>query len=824
MALYYNNKRVLLTDTRKKHHYSFGARTDYNSYKILGRRKISTLVYNNTTLPQIVNFYYPGKQKVSTEETIIPIYFTDWYQREYFYDDDSLDFNIRLDIDGVISYIKNVKAGDYDLSLGVLSTGEHDFSIEIEDIKHRVKSQRLFNKIWIVDDSNDIKESETHQITLDDLSNYNITLDLDENATSEQLTNNRHGLTSLFNYYHEQGYRKLVLPENSYIRINMQYADETQVDMYNKIIPKPVVIPTNTTIDLNASTIKLHPYDDRDYSDIAEFGKVYNVMIAFKDCIDSHLINGIIEGDYFERKEINPTYGNDGLAGANGEHNGAIIIYGGRYNTLENITVKKVTGYNVMNERGTGHMNDGGLIGIGAHFWSDPQWVKLWKKGDETDLVEGKEVVCTNRVTSDYIDISVLLPYGGLSTGPQLSDYPTAHYHEYKISFFDENKTFITEFNGYQARTILIPEKSKYVRLTIFTPYSHNIGESCVLLEPFHPEYIEYNNCTFIDNRTCVAPNRFKHFRMYNCKFIRSGQSITPLAIDAEDGGSTMQDLFIENCEIVEPATRQTGDCIACAGLNIVFQNNTNLGCGIRGGVIGATIRNNKFRTGLEISTGWRTNNTIRCYDNDFNYQSFSPSAHKTYKSQVRIKNGSNIRYSNGWSEDSKDFLMFDSCTNPQVGCNNYYKNCSIYMDGFTNINEKNCRTGHCTFDNCTFSCYTDETSTMEMQSYNYGSYIENIGEFNNCEFNFKNSTFKIYPIMNGAFVKGKFNNCIFNSPTTLQFLYNNNMGDIQFNNCNFNCDLEIELGQNTYIEFNNCTFNNISYIGESESNCIFNN
>lgn len=823
MALYYNNKRVLLTDTRKKHHYSFGARTDYNSYKILGRRKISTLVYNNTTLPQIVNFYYPGKQKVSTEETIIPIYFTDWYQREYFYDDDSLDFNIRLDIDGVISYIKNVKAGDYDLSLGVLSTGEHDFSIEIEDIKHRVKSQRLFNKIWIVDDSNDIKESETYQITLDDLSNYNITLDLDDTATNEQLTNNRHGLTSLFNYYHEQGYRKLVLPENSYIRINMQYADETQVDMYNKIIPKPVVIPTNITIDLNASTIKLHPYDDRDYSDVAEFGKVYNVMIAFKDCIDSHLINGIIEGDYFERKEINPTYGNDGLTGANGEHNGAIIIYGGRYNTLENITVKKVTGYNVMNERGTGHMNDGGLIGIGAHFWTNPQWVELWKKGDETDLVEGKEVVCTNRVTSDYIDISVLLPYGGISVGPQLSDYPTAHYHEYKISFFDENKTFITEFNGYQARTILIPEKSKYVRLTIFTPYSHNIGESCVLLEPFHPEYIEYNNCTFIDNRTCVAPNRFKHFRMYNCKFIRSGQSITPLAIDAEDGGSTMQDLFIENCEVVEPAKTQTGDCIACAGLNIVFQNN-KMGFGVRGGVIGATIRNNIFRTSCEISTGWRTNNTIRCYNNNFAMTQSSVSSHKTYKSQVNIKDCTNIIYGSGWSENTKDFLMFKNCKNINLSASSYYKKCEFYFDSALSINHHTW-TGNSTFDDCLFTCNTEESSSFTMSSYNYGNQNESIGEFNNCIFDFKNSNFTItHWAIENAYTKGEFNNCNFNSNIKLKLLNKNTVKDIKFNNCNFNCDLEIELGQNTYIEFNNCTFNNINYIGESESNCIFNN
>ena len=26
------------------------------------------------------------------------------------------------------------------------------------------------------------------------------------------------------------------------------------------------------------------------------------------------------------------------------------------------------------------------------------------------------------------------------------------------------------------------------------------------------------------------------------------------------------KDLFIENCEVVEPAKTQTGDCIACAG------------------------------------------------------------------------------------------------------------------------------------------------------------------------------------------------------------------------------------------------------------------
>lgn len=276
-----------------------------NTRSIRARKNVNSLIYNKTTVPQIIHYYYSGKQKVSNEETIIPIYFTDWYQREYYYNDDSLYFNIRLDLDGNISYINNLKAGDYNLSLGILDVGEHEYSIEVEDIKHGLKSQRLFNRIWIVDDSNDIKELETYNVTLDDFSNYNITLDLDNTATTEQLTNNRNGLTSLFEYYHNQRYKKIILPENSYIRINMQMAGETEKDTYNSIIPKPIVIPTNTTVDLNGSIIKLQMYDDREYGNI---GGVYNNMIIFENCIDSHLINGTIQGDYFDRKEINYNY------------------------------------------------------------------------------------------------------------------------------------------------------------------------------------------------------------------------------------------------------------------------------------------------------------------------------------------------------------------------------------------------------------------------------------------------------------------------------------------------------------------------------------
>lgn len=790
-----------------------------NARSVRAKKNVNSLIYNKTTVPQIVHYYYSGKQKVSNEETIIPIYFTDWYQREYYYDDDSLNFNIRLEIDGNISYINNLKAGDYNLSLGILDVGEHEYSIEIEDVKHGLKSQRLFNRIWIVDDSNDITESETYNVTLNDLTSYNITLDLDKTATSEQLTNNRHGLTSLFEYYHNQGYRKIVLPKNSYIRINMQLADETETDYFGNVIPNPVVIPTNTTIDLNNSIIKLQKYDDRDYGTI---GRVFSNMIIFKNCIDSHLINGTIQGDYFDRKEINSAYGDNSLVNSNGEHCGAITIYGGKYNTLDNLIIKEVTGYSILNEK-TLDLGQNNSISM-CYTWGPN--LGCWLNGNDTDLVNGEEVYSRYRLTSDFVDISSVIPYKYFSVGKYLSDFPSLHYYEVKLSFFDSNRNFLEEFIAYQARNVKIPDNSKYVRVTLNGKHEELEEEGDFFIVPsLYPEYIEYNNLTFIDNRTCVAPNRFKHFRMYNCEFIRSGNEITPLAIDAEDGGATMQDLFIENCKVTEPANKQTGDFVAVGGLNIVAQNNTNLGFAARAEVVGATFRNNTARSGCEISAGWRTNNTIRCYNNNFAMTQSNINSHKSYKSQINIKDCTNVVYGNGWSGNTKDFLMFKNCKDINLSAGNYYKKCEFYFDSALSI-KNHTWTGNSTFDDCLFTCNTEESSSFTMSSYNYGNQNESIGEFNNCIFNFKNSGFIIthWAGIENAYTKGEFNNCNFNSNIKLKLLNKNTAKDIKFNNCNFNCDLEIELGQNTYIEFNKCSFNNINYIGESELNCIFNN
>ena len=59
------------------------------------------------------------------------------------------------------------------------------------------------------------------------------------------------------------------------------------------------------------------------------------ILVDTREKVNSHIT------DYFDRKEINSAYGDDSLVNSNGEHCGAIIIYGGKYNTLDNLIIKE---------------------------------------------------------------------------------------------------------------------------------------------------------------------------------------------------------------------------------------------------------------------------------------------------------------------------------------------------------------------------------------------------------------------------------------------------------------------------------------------------
>ena len=63
-------------------------------------------------------------------------------------------------------------------------------------------------------------------------------------------------------------------------------------------------------------------------------------MVRMSDTFDSHVINGIFEGDYAERKA------NGWATSYNGEASNCFSSYGGEFNSLDNVTITQITGYN----------------------------------------------------------------------------------------------------------------------------------------------------------------------------------------------------------------------------------------------------------------------------------------------------------------------------------------------------------------------------------------------------------------------------------------------------------------------------------------------
>ena len=102
--------------------------------------------YNITTIPYISTYDFKEKVNIK-EDVIIPLYITDYYQREYLYEDTSETFTINYEIEGTTHTINNINAGDYKLNLGKCSSvGKKEIWIQVID-KRGIKSQKLYK--WI---------------------------------------------------------------------------------------------------------------------------------------------------------------------------------------------------------------------------------------------------------------------------------------------------------------------------------------------------------------------------------------------------------------------------------------------------------------------------------------------------------------------------------------------------------------------------------------------------------------------------------------------------------------------------------------------------
>lgn len=742
------------------------------------------LLYDETTIPYISIYYY--NPKPYNDETItIPYYITDFYQREYYYNDTSLKFNLRYEVDGVVSYVNNLTAGDHNLVIGTLNAGLHWYSIQVIDSEGR-ESRRIFNDILVVDRATyDITEDQTYTITDADLATYGI--NKNNSIVENDMVNTRVGLTSLFADIQSQGYRKLVLPVGIY-RVNRCIPNGT---VENKDCP--ICIPTNLTIDMNGSTFKMHPYDDREYGEVAH---VTNLMVKMAGCHDSHLINGTLEGDFFERKnELIWEDGSNAISGGNGEHSATFKVAGGGFCSLDNMTIKQTTGYNC----GAGPNGSKGKAQLGA--WADNTSVEngidIIKEGYVTSAIGTMD---DSLIASHYIVASVWLATGGLK----------GLYWDINFHFYDKDQAYIETIKVYQFTRCRIPEGAKYFRVT-FKGTSADMAN----LSIHHMDvarYFTYNNCHWIDNRTCANPSQAQFFTFLNCDFTRSGQSITACEIDLEDGWEQQQDIFVKGCTILENIG--TADIIDNSGINHVYEDNTNMSFNIRYRVIGTTIRNNT-NCDVSITVGWMTRNTVRVYNNT-NITKVSLGCTQddfwgSERTKIKIKdNTMTLTYTDRatgfYVLDNNDIIITGSTSN--MHCTN----CNITMStGAAYIGSG------ILMENCTFSA--GEGFDTARFSFNK---VDADRQYIGCTYASPTSLNN-----HNAFNSGTWTNCIFNDTLDINPQKSNTMGDIQFNNCIFKDIVTINIKEcpECYVQFNNCTFEaSPIFLGYGEDNTEFNN
>lgn len=749
----------------------------YKTY--LGTREILLIMSEKTGIPiselelPYISIYYYNPKPYNDENVTIPMYFSDFYQSEYNLDNKSLRFKLRYELDGVVNYIENLPAGDFELDLGALTTGKHWFSLQVEDEYGRI-SRRIYHEVLSVDRATyDITSDQVYTITDSDLTQYQI--NKNNSDALEDMINNRVGLTNLFAHLQSRGYRKVVLPDGIY-RINRCLRDGT-VEKKDC----PITIPTRLIVDMNGATFKLHPYDDREYGNKAQ---VENLMVRMVDCFDSHLVNGTLEGDFFERRDELTWDLGDGktenaISGGNGEHNNTFIAYGGEFCSLDNVTIKQTTGYNMTTIQ---NGNIGNIQSIKTWFENTAvnDEVEITKEGYVTsDFVEISQELLDNH----YIVASVWLALGGL----------TGMYWDMDFHFYNNSKQFIDTIKVYQYTRCRIPEGAKYCKVTLKGTIADM--DNLVLHYMKVPKYFSCNNCHWIDNRTCANPTQGHHCSIINCDFTRTGQSITPCEIDLEDGWEQLQDLFVKGCIIHENVG--TADVIDNAGINHVYENNVNMNFLIRYRCNGVVIRNNK-NSGISLTIGWMTGNSIRTYGNEFNTRFSLGETEKNFWGNDKIK----LRIKN-----NKLLLGSVNCNSP------FYEiiDNDVEITGYTeNLHLKDCRVvmsnnnaymlDNVVMSNCTLGVGGDLTQ-MKF-SFNM---MDAKRRFIHCTF--KN---KVWFTTHNYFNSGYWSDCIFDDAVSIDLSKNmtNDMGSIQFNNCTFKSEVSsIIRNEKCYVQFNNCIF-----------------
>ena len=559
--------------------------------------------------PYVATHYV--KPLVREGETVkIGWYVTDWRHSLARFQDDSPRFDVTVkystDRENWKSVEKKgVKTGDGETVLGKLPCGTYTVGVMCIDRKSKLPSYTSWQEFRVEPRAFfEIKPSETYVMTEADLKKYGITLDpgherqvmIEEgdggkpsastfqeriDADLAKRTRKR-GVVPGYTIYipafrshpawrafertkvvYDPDYDKEAVAKTAAATLVglQKLLDEKAVAGFRRIKllkgvyrlgpEAPVVMPSNLEVDMNGATWKKNP-----------FKGARQLTVEFKvTSRDSALVNGIVEGDYYTHDYSGPQP--EGVCG--------VVIQGGQYCRVENVTVRDYPGYGYSSGLGMGGPH-GELMS-----YCDPPYIKYnsmslnvgfsaggldWRSGafDEKDRFRytTKPISLDRWSRYGYISVSKFLGYQGVRTRGW----------NYTVCFYDAEDKFISGEVAMQYHNVPLPKNAKTARFSIEVPTLEEAEKSELEIILWKiPFNCVVRKCTFDHNRCCgMAPSAMRNFLFEENEICRSGEALVSCGCDCEDGWDQAHDVFfVRNWFHDNPKN----DFVSCSGHNM---------------------------------------------------------------------------------------------------------------------------------------------------------------------------------------------------------------------------------------------------------------
>ena len=624
-------------------------------------------------VPQVVCYYFKPTFNIS-EDIVIPLYITDYINSDYLFEDNSKTFTLKALFNSSES-TQTVGIGDFSLNLGkASSTGVNYAIITCTDNITGMESYEQYVPFIVTDESYNITDSNTYYMTTNDLNTYSIKND--DSKVAEDLISTRKGLTQFFSDKASEGYKKIVLLENSIFRMDYSTVSGDGT---------PIIIPSNTTIDMNGSTFRINPQSTNTASGSYIVGNGGNS----NTCLE----NGILQGSY---KYSGAPNGDDWdtfpYTNADGditcESAGSYNFCGGINNTLRNMTVKNIQGYSITANKGPNH---------------HAIWFGINKSTCKSCYIKnGVEIDDPDMLTTNITKINTNIKNDGNMCFNRYNGY-MGYKGRDGIEFFhwyDNDQNYIKTTKGHQFRVNIIPEEAQYVRVTLFYTLSDSTDDHAFFQSIDAPTHINIENVTSMNTRTCaITSSDYSFMRIYGCTFDNCGRNITPCWLDLEDGYEYGHNLYIDSCSVTNSPS--TVDCICQYANNLVVENCTNVSFSLAK-CKNVTFRNNQTTKTFIMKKPWMVHNGYRRVYNNTTYGNTELQAYNysdTNVQYLRIIKDNEIHgtITANNADYGKDIIIGGSLIDGTI-TGGLIKNVTIESAKVTGTEKK-------ILDNCTFNC-----------------------------------------------------------------------------------------------------------------------